>query len=150
MTAASAASGILAGRAVAPPRRTNPLVEVVAQLAGSGWVAQLAQRLRLDLADAFAGHIELRSHLFQGALTPIFEAEAQTQHALLAQAERLLRGHNLLGEKLAIRRLVRLLRRLVLDEVPEVAVLLLADRRLEGDRLLAHLAHLANALRSHL
>ena len=87
MTAAAAASGILAGRAVAPPRRTNPLVEVVTQLAGARWVAQLSQRLRLNLADAFAGHVELRPDLFQGALSPIFQAEAQPQHALFAQAE---------------------------------------------------------------
>ena len=38
----------------------------------------------------------------------------------------------------------------VLDEVAELAVLFLADRRLEADRLLADLEDLADALRGHL
>ena len=69
------------------PRGMNPLVEVVAQLAGSRWVAEFAERLRLNLANALAGHIELRTHLFQGSLTTILQAEAEPQHALLPLTE---------------------------------------------------------------
>ena len=57
------------GRCSSPPHKS--LVEVVAQLAGSRWVTQLAQRLGLNLADALAGHVELRTNLLQGALSPI-------------------------------------------------------------------------------
>ena len=41
------------------------LLEVVAQLLGAGGVAQLAQRLGLDLADPLAGHAELPPDLLQ-------------------------------------------------------------------------------------
>src|SRR2546425_10195624 len=41
-------------------------------------VAELAQRLGLDLADALAGHIEERAHLLERALGPVLgQSEAQ-------------------------------------------------------------------------
>ena len=40
-------------------------------------MAELAQRLGLDLADAFARHVELLSDLFEGALAAVFQAETQ-------------------------------------------------------------------------
>ena len=49
-------------------------------------MSQLPQRLRLDLADALTRHVKLGTHLFQRALSPIFKAEAETQHALLTRA----------------------------------------------------------------
>ena len=46
-------------------------------------MAQLAQSLGLDLPDAFPGHVELLSQLFQGAGLPVLQPEAQSQHPFL-------------------------------------------------------------------
>src|SRR5690242_20460475 len=98
-------------------------------------VPQLAQRLRLDLADALAGHLEVLTDLLERVVALLADAEPHPEDLLLARRER--------GEHLP--RLLRQVHvddgvgrgdeRLVLDEVPEVAVLLLADGRLEGDGL---------------
>src|SRR6185503_8557036 len=42
------------------------LLQVVLELAAPARVTQLAQRLRLDLADALAGHVELLAHFLEG------------------------------------------------------------------------------------
>ena len=49
---------------------------------------QLAQGLRLDLADALAGHRELLADLLEGVVGIQADAEAHAQHALLARRER--------------------------------------------------------------
>src|SRR6476646_9594047 len=71
-------AGSSANRWVLPPSGQRPaplprpagqrpadggLLQVVLQLARPRWVAQLAQRLRLDLADSLAGHVELLADL---------------------------------------------------------------------------------------
>src|ERR1035437_774113 len=43
------------------------LLQVVLELAGAARVAELTQRLRLDLADALAGHVELCANLLERA-----------------------------------------------------------------------------------
>ena len=48
---------------------------------------QLAQRLRLDLPDALARHLEALSDLFQRVLGAILQAEAHLDHALLARGQ---------------------------------------------------------------
>src|SRR5918912_2447349 len=69
--------------------RTNDLViEVVAQLARAGGVAQLAQRLGLDLADPLAGDAELAADLLQRPLAAVLQPEAQLQHPPLAAGQR--------------------------------------------------------------
>ena len=42
-------------------------------------MAQLAQRLGLDLADTLAGYVELLADLLEGAGTAVLDAEAQAQ-----------------------------------------------------------------------
>ena len=59
-------------------------------------MTQLAQRLRLNLPNTLTRNIELRAHFFERALPPILKAEAQSQHALFACAERLKRCNDLL------------------------------------------------------
>src|SRR2546426_8734091 len=94
-------------------------------------MAQLAERLGLDLANALASDPEVLPDLFQRVLAAVGEAEAKTQHLLLARRER-------------VEDLVRLLAQrqpddgvdgrhdlLVLDEIAEVAVFLFSDRRSE-------------------
>src|SRR5262245_9875498 len=113
-------------------------------------MAELAQRLRLDLADPLAGHVELLAHLLEGPGTPVLEAEAELEHAPLAAGQRVEDALDLLLEELVRGRLGRGQGAAILDEVAEVGVLLLADRRLEGDRLLADLDDLADLLRGDL
>src|SRR5260370_40451422 len=62
-----------------------------AQLARTRGVAQLAQRLGLDLPDAFTCNRERLANFFQGVLAAIFQSEAHFDHALFARAQR---AHN--------------------------------------------------------
>ena len=102
-------------------------------------MTQLAQRFGLDLTDAFAGHIELLADLLKRVRLAVGQTEAHPQHLLLARGQR---GQDLL-KLLTQQRVGRLLRRLrglvVLNEVAQMAVLLLTDRRFEGNRLLRNL-----------
>ena len=50
-------------------------------------MAQLAQRLRLDLADTLARHVEFLADLFERAGAAVDDAEAQLQHLLLTRGE---------------------------------------------------------------
>ena len=115
------------------------LVQKVAQLLASGRMAQLAQGLGLDLADAFARDVELLADLLKRVRLAVGQTEAHPQHLLLARGQR---GQDLL-KLLAQQRVGRFLRRLrglvVLNEVAQMAVLLLTDRRFEGNRLLRNL-----------
>ena len=49
-------------------------------------VAQLAQGLGLDLADALSGDLEVLAHLFQGVILGLADAEAKAQHPLFPGA----------------------------------------------------------------
>ena len=63
-----------------------------------GW-RKLAQRLRLDLADALAGDLELLPDFFERAAAAIVEAEAQVQHFPLAHGQRVEHVLHLLFEQ---------------------------------------------------
>src|SRR4051794_36558950 len=76
----------LAPRHLSPT--TQPLFQIVSQLLGAAGVAQLAERLRLDLADALAGDPELPPDLLQRALAAVVQAEAELEHATLTAGER--------------------------------------------------------------
>src|SRR5437867_4484109 len=99
-------------------------------------MTQLAQRLRLDLSNALAGHVELATHFFERARPSVFETEAELKHAALATGQTFQNALHLLLEQLVRRRVGRRERLVVGDEVTEVTVLFFADRRLERDRLL--------------
>ena len=77
------------------------------------------------------------------------DAEAHAQHAFLARGE----GGEHAGRRLAQVRLDRRVDRqhrvLVLDEIAEMRILLIADRRLQADRLLRDLEDLAHLLQRH-
>ena len=113
------------------------LFQVVFELAAAARMAQLAQRLRLDLADALAGHFELFADFFERAAAAIVQPEAQAQHLSLALGQAAERVLDLLLEQLMAGGLGWGERALILDEVAQVAVVFLADRRLQADRLLA-------------
>src|SRR6266404_3312999 len=110
---------VMTGMACPPPC----LLQVVAELLRARRVAQLAQRLGLDLADALARDAETLAHLFQRPLVAVDQPETQLQHAPLARRERVedvfdLRVEH--GERGRVRRRDSLT---VLDEVAEVRVL---------------------------
>src|SRR3546814_7725402 len=62
-------------------------VEERAQLFGAARVAQLAQRLRLDLANALAGDVELLADFFQRVVGVHVDAEAHAQYFRFARGE---------------------------------------------------------------
>src|SRR6187431_3194356 len=109
-------------------------------------MAQLAQRLGLDLADPLAGDVELLADLFEGPGTPVLQAEPELQDASLAAGQRVQDRLDLLLEELVRCRLGRREGPTVLDEVAEVRVLFLTDRGLERDRFLRDLDDLADLL----
>ena len=64
-------------------------------------MAQLAQRLGLDLADALAGDREVLADFLERVLAAVGEAEAQAQHLLLARRERVEDLVGLLAQRLS-------------------------------------------------
>src|ERR1700758_3793858 len=68
--------------------RRSPLEER-AQLAASRRMTQLAQRFRLDLADALAGDGEALADLLERVLAAVADAEPHLDDLLLARRERL-------------------------------------------------------------
>ncbi len=113
-------------------------------------MTQLAQCLGLDLADPLAGDVELLANLLQRAGSAVLQPEPELQHAPLTTGQRVQHRLHLLLEELMRRGLRRRERATVLDEVAEMGVLFLTDRRLQRDRLLRDLDDLADLLGRHL
>src|SRR5262245_38804319 len=114
--------------------RTSPLVEA-AQLARPCRVTQLAERLCFDLPDTLPGDGEARADFLERHVGTLPDAEAQAKHLLFPGGER---AENLAGLAAQVggdHGIGGGHRPLVLEEVAEMAVLLLPDRRLERDRL---------------
>src|SRR5215218_1749514 len=108
----------------------------VAKLLRLGEALELLERLVLDLADALARDVERPPDLVERARVLAAEPVPQLEHAALAVGEVLQRlAEGLLGEDLR-GPLVRRLGPLVGDELPELGLLLVADRLLERDRRL--------------
>ena len=70
-------------------------VHEAAQFVGTAGVTQFAQGLGFDLADAFAGDVELLADFLQRMVRIHFDAEAHTQHLGFARGERV---ENFLGD----------------------------------------------------
>src|SRR6476469_4466880 len=68
------------------------------QLARPGRVAELAQRFRLDLADALARDREVLADLLERVLAAVAHAEPHLDHLLLARRQRLEHGLRLFLE----------------------------------------------------
>src|SRR5205085_7111262 len=126
------------GGGVSPAERA---VEEALELAAADGVLQLAHRLGLDLADALARHLEDPAHLLQRVGVAVAQAVAQLDDLALAVGQRLEHLLDLVLEHLLRRRLHRRLDAVVLDEVAEVAVLALAHRAVQADRVPADLQH---------
>src|SRR5437870_565034 len=109
------------------------------KLLGPRGVPQLAQCLGLDLTDALAGDGEVLPDLLERVFAAVGPTEAEPQHLLLAGRERVEDLVRLLTQGDADDRLHGRHDLLVLDEIAEVAVFFLADRGLQGNRLLRDL-----------
>src|SRR4051794_36888492 len=131
------------------PYADRSAVEKAPQLARPTRMLELPQRLGLDLADALARYRKLLADFLQRMVGVHADAEAHPEHPLLARRQRSehpRRGFAQIGLN---RRVDRQDRVLVFDEVAEMRILLVADRRLERDRLLGDLQHLAHLLERH-
>src|SRR5665213_3972957 len=125
----------------APGRNRRSLAfEEAAQLFRARRVPQLAQRLRLDLANALARDVELLADLFQRVVGVHLDAEAHPQHLRLARRQRVEDVLADIAQARVDRGVGRRHRRLVLDEVAQMRIVVVADRRFHRDRLLADLA----------
>src|SRR6266849_139185 len=93
-------------------------------------VAQLTQSFRFDLANAFARDGERLPDLLERVIHPLADAEAHAQDALLARRERRQRPRRLLAQMRTRDRIGRRHGLRIRDEIAEVAVALVAERRL--------------------
>src|SRR5438045_9661637 len=118
----------------------SALVEA-AQPAGTRRMAQLLERLGFERPDTLPGDREPRADLLERVVGALADAEAEAKDLLLARRERREYLARLVAQVDAHDRVCRRDDGLVLDEVAEVRVLFLADRRLERDRLLRDLHH---------
>src|SRR5262245_8937017 len=98
-------------------RQKSSGLQEAPELLGPRGMAELAQRLGLDLADALARHREVLADLLQRVLAAVGQAEAQAQHLLLARRERVQHLVRLLAQGEADHRLHRGADLLVLDEI---------------------------------
>src|SRR5207248_325928 len=92
---------------------------------------ELLQRVVLDLADPLARDAERAADLLERARLLALQAEAELDHLALALRQRVERLLDVLAAQRERGLLVGRLGRLVLDEVAELGLLLLADRLLE-------------------
>ena len=70
-------------------------------------MAELAERLGFDLADALAGDREVLAHFLEGVLAAVGEPEAEAQHLFLAGRQRVEHPVGLLAQGEADDRLDR-------------------------------------------
>src|SRR5690606_31902838 len=115
------------------------LFEKIFQPLAPARMPQFAKRLRLDLADALPGDAEHLADFLQRPGPPVIEAEAQAQHVFLPFRQRIQHVFQLLLEQLVGGGVGGGQRVLVFDEIAEVGVVLLPDRRFQRHRLLGDL-----------
>src|SRR5438270_13627458 len=125
-------------------------LDAVFEALGLGEALELLQRVVLDLADALARHAERAADLLQRARLLALQPEPQLDHLPLPLRERRERALDAAPPQRQRGRVERRLGLLVLDEVPELGLLLFADRLLERDRQLRHAQDLAHLLGRYL
>src|SRR5580765_7676384 len=111
---------------------TGPSFEERPQLAAARGVPQLAQRLGLDLTDAFTRDGEALPDLFERVLAAVADAEPHLDDLFLARCERLEDRFGLLLQVQVDDGLGWRHHLAVFDEVAQMRIFLLADGRLEG------------------
>src|SRR5579859_439171 len=107
-------------------------------------MAQLAQRLGLDLPDALTSHGERLAHFFQGVLAAIFQAKAHLDDLLFARGQGTQNVSGLLLEVHIDHGLGRRDHSAVFDEVAKMRIFFLANRGLQRNRFLRDLQDFAD------
>src|SRR5208283_4686975 len=135
----------------AQPCSPLPLLALLEALevARSAGLAQLAQRLGLDLPDTLAGDGELLADFLERVVGFLADAEAHAQDLLLARGERGQHLARLLAEVALDGGLDGGRREFVLDKIAKRTFFLVADRRFERDRFLDDLEHLLDLVERH-
>src|SRR6266849_3401789 len=136
------------GWAGADPTRLGERLEVVPELLRFCERQQLLQALILDLADPLARDVERPPDLVERARMLAVEAVAQLEHRPLAVRERTEDLPQRLFAQRHLRRLVGQLLVLVGEEVPELGLVVVADRFFERHRCLRALADLLDLVRA--
>src|SRR5436190_21607392 len=102
-------------------------------------IAELPERLRLDLADALTRQVEALADLLERVVRRLADAEAHADHLLLARREAAERVRDLLAKRLRLDVQIGTVA-LRLDEVADRAVGVAVHGRVEAHGL-AHEAH---------
>src|SRR4051794_23155995 len=110
-------------------------------------MAQTAQRLALDLADTFARQAEFLADFFERMAASVEQTEAQAQDAGFARRQRVEQKVDFLVEHFVKGALRGAGQRIVFDEMPELAVLVFADRTFQTERLPGDTQHPADFAR---
>src|SRR5450755_2521311 len=110
---------------------------------------QLPQRLGLDLPNTLSGHTELLPHLFQRVVGVHADAEAHAQDAFFARGQRRQHPRGGLAQVGLDRSINGQDHVLVLDEIAEMRIFLVAHRGFQRQRLFGDLQNLANLLQGH-
>src|ERR1035441_3173460 len=124
--------------------------EEALEFAPAGRVAQFAQGLGLDLADAFAGDLVLLADLLQRARIAVIQAIAELQDSALALRQAIEHFAQAALKQVKAGDLAWVLGGPVFDQVAEMRLIGLAHGRLHGDGLLRHLQDRSHALDGHL
>jgi len=133
------AAGNNAGRWLAR-RRAQEAFELLA----ANRVLQLAERLGLDLPHALASDLEDPPDLFERVSVAIAKAISQADNLPLAEGQRFEQPLDLLPQHAVRGRDDRAFRAGIFDEFAEAAILALAHRPIETDRVPADVEHAAD------
>src|SRR5581483_4588192 len=107
------------------------LFQIVAQFATAARMVQFAERLCLDLANAFARDAEFLADFFQRMTLAVLEPKAQLQDAPFARRKGSENFLYLLAQELVGGGIRWTERGFVGDEIAQIRVLLFADRHFE-------------------
>src|SRR5713101_3520372 len=120
------------------------------EVARTARLTQLAQCLGLDLTDSLARDSKLFADFLERVVGLLTDSEAHPEYLLFARRERCQNFACLLAEVALDRSLYRRGRELILDEVAQRTLFLVADRRLERNRLFDDLEDLLDLVERHL
>jgi len=124
-----------AGRATSLFRRSWSIqgfnFQKAVQLADARGVAHFAERLGLDLTDAFARDFEILADFFQRARTAVHQTKALFQHHPLALGQAAQHVAQFVPEQAEAGDVEGIVGGLVLDEIAEIGVLGVAHGRLQ-------------------
>ncbi|CDN41615.1 hypothetical protein BN871_AI_01260 [Paenibacillus sp. P22] len=113
-------------------------------------MAKLAKRLGFNLADPLARDAEYLAYFLERPCPAVIEAEAQAENVLLPLRQRIQHILKLLLQQFVSGGIGRRESFLILDEIPQMRVILFPDRRFQRYRLLGNLHDLADLVRAEI